>query len=241
MLPVGTLVALAFLPAVASVLGGVAMALRSPSTPVESAIQHFAAGAVLAAVAELLADLPGRPVWLVVAGLVAGVGFVLVMERVTDAIEGRASAGAVSRTAGLLVAMGADTLLDGFLAGLVVGAIAHGGLVLVLAFAVEMVTFGLAAGAALPGAVSPGRVVGVTAALGVCFPIGMLVGAALASGLSGLAVGFVVALGVSVLVYLVTDELLAEAREEYESTGTLLAFFAGFVALYALAFAGGPA
>ena len=227
------LLEVAFIPAVASLLGGVLIVVGSPGTRLESAIQHFAAGAVLAAVAELLADLNGHDAWVILAGLIGGVVFVLGMEYGTDVVEERATERSVSSVAGLLIAMGLDTLLDGFLAGLLVGALVHGGLVLVLAFAVEMLSFGLAAGAALPNSVSASRLLGTTTALGVVFPIGMLVGVGLASGLSGAAIGFVIALGVSVLIYLVTDELLAEAREDYESTGTLLSFFAGFILLYA--------
>ena len=227
------LLALALIPAVASLLGGLAIVVSSPGIRLESGIQHFAAGAVLAAVAELLVDLHGHDSWVILAGLVGGVAFVLVMEYSTDAVENRATKGSVSSTAGLLVAMGLDTLLDGFLAGVLVGAIASGGVVLVLAFAVEMLSFGLAAGTALPNSVSSGRILGTTFVLGIIFPIGMLIGVSLASSLSGAMVGFVTALGVSVLVYLITDELLAEAREDYESTGTMLVFFAGFIVLYA--------
>lgn len=231
---------LALVPAAACLLGGALIVLGSPGYRLESGIQHFAGGAVLAAVAELLADLEGHDPGVILAGLVGGVAFVLVVESGTDVLEERASERSISAVAGLLLAMGLDTLLDGFLAGVLLGALAGGGLVLVLAFAVEMLTFGLAAGAALPNAVSSSRLLGTTAALGVVFPVGMLLGDGLATTLSGATVGFVVAVGVSVLVYLVTDELLAEAREEYASTGTLLAFFAGFVLLYGFAlFSGG--
>ena len=106
---------------VAAAAGGAGVASwRPPGPRLTSAIQHFAAGVVLAAlVGEVLPDLrsEGRWVW-ATAGFAAGVTLVLTLAAQGRRVDEKARERSRRLPLGLFAAVGIDLLLDGLLVGL---------------------------------------------------------------------------------------------------------------------------
>lgn len=135
----------------------------------------------------------------------------------------------------LIVVAGVDTVIDGVLLGIGFIAGAKQGVLLTLALAVETLALGLSVAVALrPAGVSRTRIISTTAVLPCLFAIGAMAGAALLGGISGAALTVLFAFGAAVLLYLVTEELLAEAHEVPETAMATALFFVGFVALTVL-------
>lgn len=209
------------IPAVAMVAGCALAALRPPGARTASAIQHFAAGVVFAAVAiELLplleetGSLPGMA-----AGFVAGVAAMIAIKKVAE-------------SGGMLVPVGIDLLIDGLLVGIGFAAGTRGGMILLAALTLEILFLGLSVAAAQTGAGHRRAVVLATAlGLGLLVPVGAGIGLALA-GTSGALLAAILGFGVSTLLYLVTEELLEEAHETQDTPLVTATFFAGFLAVY---------
>lgn len=229
-----TTLAVGLIPALAAVIGGIVVLVRTIDAQTESYIQHFAAGAVFAAVtAEVLLKLHDRTPWIITVGFIVGVGLMIAVETGTDRLEQRTADQQATSIAGLLITMGIDTVIDGLLGGLAVTALS-GGLLLVIALAIEMLFFGLSAAAALPSETTTMKLMMVVTGLGLLFPVGTILGTVVFSNLSGSALGLVLAIGAIALLYLVTEELLAEAHEAYESSVAVSLFFTGFILLFVL-------
>lgn len=216
------------IPALAMVAGCVVATVRPPGPRIASAIQHFAAGVVFAAVAiELLpqlertGSLPGMAV-----GFVAGVAAMIAIERL-------ASRG------GMLAPVAVDLLIDGLLVGIGFAAGTKGGLILLAALTLEILFLGLSVTAEQTAA---GRrrvaVLATAVGLGLLVPVGAAAGLALA-GTSGAVLAAILGFGVSALLYLVTEELLEEAHETPDTTWITAAFFLGFLAVYVVSAAEG--
>ena len=92
--------------------------LRPPSPVIRSHIQHLAAGVVFSVVAvELLPDIIRQhsPVEVII-GFVLGVATMLGLRSLSHKLE-KGNNGEPERPIGLLVGVGVDILLDGFLIG----------------------------------------------------------------------------------------------------------------------------
>jgi len=223
----------ALIPVAATIAGGIVATYRLPGPRVRSAIQHFAAGVVFAAVAvELLPDVVHQraPV-AAVAGFALGVGTLLALRRVTARL-GEAEAGAGRAPTGLIVATGLDVTIDGLLIGIGFAAGAKQGALITVALTLELLFLGLAVAAAL-GATGArrGRVIGTIAGLAALLLVGATIGTVALGGLTGSALEVVLAFGCAALLYLVTEEFLVEAHEVPETSAITAAFFVGFVLL----------
>lgn len=219
-------------PTVATTVGGVIASLRPPSARVASAIQHFAAGAVLAAVAaELLPEaLRARDPATSVAGFAIALALMLGIERLARLLgAGREeSQGLLALT----VILAVDTLIDGILLGIGFAAGIRQGTILALALSVETLSLGLSVAAAL-GMVkaSRRRIVTTSVVLSALFAAGGLGGWAILSNVGGAALDTLLAFGAAVLLYLTAEELLVEAHEGRETPVARALFFAGFLLL----------
>jgi ZIP family zinc transporter len=121
-------------PVGAMLLGASITAIRVPGPRLGSAIQHFAAGMVFAAVAiELLPDVVSKlaPVSTVI-GFAAGVALMLTVREFSKRAE-RIGKGRATGSTGLLAAVGVDITIDGFLIGIGFAAGARQGLLLTVA------------------------------------------------------------------------------------------------------------
>jgi ZIP family zinc transporter len=203
---------------------------------VQSAIQHFAAGVVFAAVAgEILPEIRHQRAPLpVIIGFSVGVIAMLGMRYLTQRLGGEGVAADTGRSVtSLLIAVGVDLLLDGLLVGIGFAAGAENGILLAIALTLEVLFLGLAtATALLKSGASRGRVIGTMAGLAGVVALGAIIGVTLLAGLSGAALEVALSFGAAALLYLVTEELLTEAHEVPETPLITAMFFLGFLALF---------
>lgn len=235
----GTVGLLVVFPFLAAVAGAIWAVLRPPGARLTSGVQYFAAGAVLAVIALDL--LPGMHqqghLGFAVAGFALGVVILLALKRVeahgeTGAHDGQAATLPIS----LLVAVGADLLIDGILVG---GSVATLGRAQGVALTIALTLVVLPLAVSVTVELSNRGVGAVKAALAppllslalVAGAIGGVVslGDAPAALLAGLF-----AFGVAALLFLAAEELLVEAHENADTPLLAAMFFIGFFALYAL-------
>ncbi|WP_102124904.1 ZIP family metal transporter [Deinococcus planocerae] len=227
-------------PAGTTVLGGVLATLRPPGERWRSAFQHFAAGAVFAAVAgELLPEIKQEHQPLgVVLGFALGVLLMLGLERLfknkpVDEARPTPEEGGAGNAAGLALITGIDILIDGLLIGVSAGTNAQAGFLITLALTLELLFLSLSTVAALGRAgITRARVIGVTLLFALALAVGVLIGALLFGGLSGFALEVVLSFAAAALLYLVTEELLTEAHQVTETPLLTATFFAGFLAIF---------
>ncbi len=219
----------ALLPVTAAVMGAVIAVFRPPTPIIRSHIQHLAAGVVFAVVAvELLPDITShRKAYIQVAiGFLLGVGVMLALKTASHKLESRGDEFPI----GLLVGVGIDILLDGFLIGISFSAGVEEGILLTIALTLELLSLGLAVAAEL-GQVEKkrGKVILITTLLFLIIVVGAGLGSILVQYLSVAVLEIVLSFGLAALLYLVTEELLVEAHKEPETPLATGMFFVGFL------------
>jgi zinc transporter, ZIP family len=224
-----SILAYAFIPVCTAVIGGLIATFRPPSPHVRSYIQHTAAGVVFSVVAvELLPDIVAQhSLWIEVAiGFTIGVISMLAMRQLSHTLEKRGE----EKPMGILVGVGVDITLDGFLISISFAAGPKEGLLLTIALALELLSLGLAVATALGKTDrNRARVLGTTALLFLMIVVGAGIGALVLSSMSELLLEVVLSFGLAALLYLVTEELLVEAHKEPESPMATGMFFVGFL------------
>lgn len=224
----------ALIPAGTIIGGGALATLRPPGPKVRSAVQHFAAGLVFAAVAVEI--LPGmmherKPIAAFI-GFTLGVALMLLVKHLIEQQEPTESEPLSENRTGLLVTLGVDVLIDGLLIGVSFAAGAKAGVILTIALAVEVMFLGLAASVALSeSGESRLKIIAVCAGLAGLLLAGAALGATFLHNLSGAMLEGVLAFGCAALLYLVIEELMVEAHEEKETPVQTAMFFVGFIAL----------
>lgn len=216
-----------------TLLGGIIATFRAPGPRLGSALQHFAAGTVFAAVAiELLPDVISKhaPIATLI-GFAVGIILMLVIQEISKSAEATGENTSQS-IIGLLIAIGVDITIDGFLVGIGFVAGAKQGILITVALSLELLSLGLATVTALHRA-KFGRAKSILTVVGLALLLlaGAFIGAILLSALSGAAQDGVLAFGVAALLYLVTEELLVEAHEVPETAAITVMFFLGFLIL----------
>ena len=230
---VGCILNYALYPVLALASGGGAALLRPPGAPLRSAIQHFTAGVVFAALAtELLPDLMHRRLpWATLTGFALGVLVMLAIKHFTEK-AGQDAAPKGKNVDSLLWILGVDFVLDGVLIGLGFAAGKKQGLILTVALSLEVLFLGLSSVTAL---VSVGatrtRIASFIGFYMACLLFGALGGALVLANASAIVLDATLAFGVAALLYLVTEELLVEAHEVAETPLQTATFFIGFIAL----------
>lgn len=237
---VGQAAFLVSFPVAASVIGAGVAAVRPPGRRVVSAIQYFAAGVVIAALAgEVLPELRGEGhlAW-AVSGFVCGVTLVLGMaaygRRVDrrDVVTGSASPGL---PLGLLVAVAIDLLIDGLLVGLGARLGSTQALIITIALTLEILFLSLSLVAELiDRGSSAARATVVCVGLGFVTAVGAVGAAALLVGVGTTVLAFVLAFGAAALLYLAIEELIVESHGQIETTFLSAMLFAGFLCIYVL-------
>jgi ZIP family zinc transporter len=223
------------LAAVAAIVGGLVAVYRPPGAQMESNIQHFAAGVVIAAVAaELLPDIHGRAPEIVVLGFGIGVVTMLGIHRLSKTIEKRNIGGKFAGAAGLLITVGIDMIIDGILIGVTFLDNPDTGIVIAIALTIEVLFLGVAGVVALPKGVSVARKLAVPVTFGLLLAGGVTVGVLALEGVSGTPILLVLAFGAAALLYLVTEELLVKAAKVPETPVSTTLFFVGFLSIFLL-------
>jgi ZIP family zinc transporter len=220
---------------VAALVGGLVAVYRPPGPQMESNVQHFAAGVVVAAVAaELLPDVHGRAPLVVVVGFAVGVATMLGIHRLSKTIEKRDVGGQFAGAAGLLITVGIDMIIDGVLIGVTFLDNPDTGIIIAVALAIEVLFLGVAGVVALPRGLSVGRKLAVPAAFGLLLASGVIVGVLALDGVTGAPIAIILAFGSAALLYLVTEELLVKASKVPETPVSTTLFFVGFLAIFLL-------
>jgi ZIP family zinc transporter len=220
---------------VAALVGGVIAVYFPPGPQMESNIQHFAAGVVTAAVAaELLPGIHDRAPEIVVVGFAVGVVTMLGIHQLSKRIEKGNVGGQFAGTAGLLITVGIDMVIDGVLIGVTFLDNPDTGVIIAVALAIEVLFLGVAGVVALPDGMGLVKKMAVPTAFGLLLATGVTVGVLTLDGVTGAPIALILAFGSAALLYLVTEELLVKASKVPETPVSTTLFFVGFLAIFLL-------
>ncbi len=221
-------------PSVIAILAAGVAIKMTPSARFRSTAQHLAAGVVFAAVAlELLPDLMQRGEVVPTAiGFALGVALLLGLR----AFEERsAKSSNAELSPNYVIAIAVDLLIDGLVLGIGFATGKSQGILLTVALSLEMLSLGLAlASEALSTKWSPVKTLALVVGVSAVMPVGTLAGSLLLPRLPPTAFTAVLAFGVAAMLYLATEELLAEAHEQPDTVFSAATFFAGFLAILVL-------
>ncbi|WP_348608155.1 ZIP family metal transporter [Halobaculum rarum] len=220
---------------VAALVGGVIAVYYPPGPQMESNIQHFAAGVVIAAVAaELLPEVHGRAPQIVVLGFAIGVVTMLGIHRLSETIEKRDIGGQFAGASGLLIVVSIDMIIDGVLIGVAFLDNPDTGVIIAIALAIEVLFLGVAGVVALPKDLGVVQKLAVPTVFGLLLTTGVIGGVLALDGVTGAPIAIILAFGSAALLYLVTEELLVKAGKVPETPVSTTLFFAGFLAIFLL-------
>jgi ZIP family zinc transporter len=220
----------------AGIAGSVISLFWEPKAKARSAIQHFAAGAVLAAVAsnvipevERMGTLPGIVSGFVVGGLVMiGLKWVVVrLEREQKRGQGL--------PVGLSAAAAVDTLLDGVIIGAGFSVNPQLGTILVIALGLELFFLTLSVGVEFREAkLEIWKSLAITGGIACMLLLGASGSSFFLAGASQATLAIVLAFGAAALIYLIAEELLVETIQAEESIFSTIMLFTGFLVLMVL-------
>jgi ZIP family zinc transporter len=224
-------VLIAAIPVGAAFLGATIAALRPPGRVVRSSIQHFAAGVIFSVVAvELLPEVRrGHDPFEVGWTFAAGVALMLAIDEVVKRFSrGGGHGDARGPSAGQLVPIGVDLLLDGLLIGIAMTAGMKQGVLLTIALTLELFSLGLAMAVQFGTSKFAVRVLAPTA-IACLMIVGAFLGVTLLADASVHTLAGLLSFGCAALLFLVTEELLIEAHESADTAVTTTMFFVGFL------------
>ena len=222
----------------AGLIGGLVAVFWSPKVKMRSAIQHFAAGAVLAAVAstlipevEKIGNIAGIVIGFILGGLLM-IGLKWLVLRFERNKKGKPGI-----PAGLAAAAGIDTVMDGIIIGVGFSAGQQLGVILAVALGIELLFLTLSVGSEFrKGDVKRWHGIAVTSGIALLLLAGALVATIFWGGLSPGGRAFILSLGAAALIYLIAEELLVENIEAEESLFSTITLFSGFLLLVVLKF-----
>ena len=220
----------------AGILGSVIALFWNPNVTIRSAIQHFAAGAVLAAVAasvipevEQMGTLPG-----VIGGFVAGGLLMIGLKWVVVGFE-RNEKVKRSLPLGLAAAAAVDTLIDGALISAGFSANDQLGALLAIALSLELLFLTLSVGVEFREGNFPWwHSLAVTGGIALLLLVGAFGAGFLLADVPETTLAIVLSFGAAALIYLIAEELLVENVQAEESIFSTATLFIGFLALLIL-------
>ena len=221
----------------AGVLGGVIALFWSPNVKARSAIQHFAAGAVLAAVASnVIPEVERTGTFTgIIGGFVLGGLLMVGLKWLVLRFE-KKEKGKNKLPAGLAAAAAVDTFLDGAIisVGFSTGDNQLGTL-LAIALALELIFLTLSVGVEFrKGKFKPWQTLAVTSGIAFLLLVGAFGASLLFGDASETTLAVVLAFGAAALIYLIAEELLVESIQAEESIFSTVMLFSGFLVLLAL-------
>lgn len=240
----------------AGVVGAVIAALvtRSQTSTLTSYVQHFAAGLIIAAATlDLLPEalhLGGG--WPLIIGFVLGTAFMLTLRELLTRVGHGHSHGhahddshaddhghvqlatrapdATAVNMRLAIALAIVVLIDGAIIGVALSAGGAAALLIAIALSIELLFVAAStAGSTRANGGAVATAIGVGAFVAVMMPIGAVLGALVFAGVSAPLLVAGLAFGAAALLFTAVAELLVEAYEIKESTGTIAMAAAGFL------------
>ena len=222
------------------ILGGVIALFWSPKAKVRSAIQHFAAGAVLAAVGsnvipevERIGTLTG-----IISGFAVGGLAMIGLKWLVVNFE-RGEKNKHKLPVGLAIAAAVDTFLDGVIISAGFSADEQLGTLLVIALALELFFLTLSVGAEFhKSTFKSWQALAVTGGIACLLMIGAVGASIFFEKASNAMLGIVLSFGAATLIYLIAEELLVETIQAEESVFSTMTLFSGFLVLLVLKLVG---
>jgi zinc transporter, ZIP family len=216
------------------ILGGVLAAFWSPGVSARSAVQHFAAGAVIAAVAgEVVPEVKriGAPVG-VLGGFAAGGLAMIGLKWLVLRFE-RKEKSKGKMPVGLAAAAATDTVIDGAIIGAGFSTGQQIGVLLAFVLAVELFFLTLSVGSEFhKGKSKRWAGIAITSGIAVLLILGFLAEQFLLKDASTATIAIVLSFGAAALIYLVAEELLVESIQAEENLFSTAMLFAGFLAVF---------
>ena len=207
-----------------------------PNAWVRSAIQHFTAGAVLAAIAanvipevERIGTFAG-----IIGGFLAGGLMMVGLKVITVRWEhGRKQGSKIPL--GLAAAAAVDTLVDGVITSAGFSANAAVGTLLAIALALELLFLTLSVGVQFrEGHFQWWQSFAVTGGIASLFLVGAVAAGFFLADAPETTLAVVLSFGAAALIYLIAEELLVETIEQEKSIFPTVMLFTGFLVLLAL-------
>lgn len=220
----------------AGILGSVAALFWKPKAKARSAIQHFAAGAVLAAVAsnvipevERMGTLPG-----IMGGFVLGGLMMIALKWIVVRFE-RQEKQKNEAPVGLAAAAAVDTFIDGVIISAGFSVNPQLGTLLVIALALELFFLTLSVGVEFrEGKFKTWQSLVVTGGIACLLLVGAVAASFLFGDASEATLAIVLSFGAAALIYLIAEELLVETIQAEESIFSTVTLFSGFLVLLLL-------
>lgn len=215
---ISTSMSYATLPIAALVVSGLLALNRQVSKSRLSKFQHFAAGVVISSVAlELLPVLlKAGSVSGMTLGYIIGVSVMLIIER-------------FAAQSGAKAPIAIDLFIDGLLLMIGFSTGEKGGFLLLLGLTLETTSLGMIIGPRVAaGARNKTQVVAALMGFGLSILAGAGCGLFLPQE-TGFWLAAILGFGVAALLYLVVEELIAEAHEVKDTAFTTILFFTGFL------------
>jgi len=220
----------------AGLLGTVVALFWKPNADIRSAVQHFAAGAVLAAVAsnvipevERMGTLAG-----ILGGFVAGGLLMIVLKWFVVRYE-REHKGGKGLPAGLAAAAAVDTFVDGVIISAGFSANEQVGVLLVIALSLELLFLTLSVGVEFREInFGPWKSLAITGGIALLLLVGAVGAGFFLADASEATLAIVLSFGAAALIYLIAEELLVENVQAEESIVSTVTLFSGFLVLLAL-------
>ncbi len=221
-------------------LGGVTGLLFEVKSTFRSFVLHLAAGVIFAVVAiELLPDLVERHNLIGTSiGFFAGLLIMLLIkhfshkaEKKHDELLHSIPQNAINKVIpwALLVGIAVDIFIDGILLGVGFAAGQSEGILLCVALSLEIMVLGLVVSTQLKTEKMPKKkVLLILSMISLTFVVGAFAGSVMLSLLSREVLTYILAFGLSALMYLVTEELLVEAHVQTDTPLNTAVFFIGF-------------
>lgn len=203
---------------------------------IRSAVQHFAAGAVLAAIAsnvipevERMGTFAG-----IIGGFIAGGLLMIALKWVVVRFEHGGKKGG-SVPVGLAAAAAVDTVIDGVITSAGFSTNQEVGSLLAVALALELLFLTLSVGIEFRESNHEWwQTLAITAGIAALFFLGALAAAFFLADASEAVLAIVLSLGAAALIYLIAEELLVETIEQEKSLFPTATLFTGFLVLLAL-------
>lgn len=249
---------------VAGIIGALIAAVGSRgASSLTSYVQHFAAGLIIAAAGlDLIPAAINTGVkWPIVIGFIVGSIFMVLLRQVMSSAGGHShghgdehaahddghgdphaahgNAAHGTHSAGLnwalIASLAVVVLIDGAIIGVAMSADQSGALLIAIALSIELLFVAMSVvGSSRGRGASTGASVGAAIGVAVAMPIGAVLGALVFADVSASILAGALAFGAAALLFTAIEELLLEAHEVKESSGTALMGAAGFLVFVAL-------
>ena len=220
----------------AGLLGGVLALFWSPDSKIRGAVQHFAAGAVLAAVASnVIPEVERTGTFVgIIGGFILGGLAMIGLKWIVLKFE-QEEKKKQQFPAGLAAAAAVDTFLDGAIISIGFSAGQQLGVLLAIALALELLFLTLSVGVELrKGKFKPWQGLAVTTGIAVLLLVGAFGANLIFGDASEATLAVVLSFGAAALIYLIAEELLVENIQAEETLFSTVMLFSGFVVLLAL-------